>query len=120
MAKILIVDDDVRLGNALSEELKFSGFEVDYVSHADDAFRYLETNKIDVMLLDLKMPDKDGFHVLHEVKEKKYDFKVIVLTAYADIKSAIEAAKLSASDFLSKPYDYDELLKTIDKVLQAG
>lgn len=120
MAKILIVDDDISLGNALSEELKFSGHEVGYVSSADDAFHYLNETGIDVMLLDLKMPDKDGFEVLHEIKEKKYAFKVIVLTAYADIKSAIEAAKLSASDFLSKPYDYDELLKTIDKVLKAG
>lgn len=120
MTKILIVDDDLTLGDALSEELKFSGFEANYVSSADEAFQFLMNNEIDLMLLDLKMPDKDGFHVLHEIKEKKYPFKVIVLTAYADIKSAIEAAKLSAADFLSKPFDYSELLQTIDKVLKAG
>ena len=64
------------------------------------------------------MPGKDGFEVLKEMSEKKIDSKVIVLTAYADVKSAIDSAKMGASDFISKPYDLDELLITIRKVLQ--
>ena len=71
-----------------------------------------------LVLLDLKMPEKDGFFVLETLKARKMDVRVIVLTAYADVKSAIDSAKLGASDFISKPYDFDELLITIRKVLQ--
>ncbi len=70
------------------------------------------------MLLDLKMPGIDGFEVLKEMEYCNLKAKVIVLTAYADVKSAIDSAKMGANDFLSKPYDFDELLITIRKVLQ--
>ena len=62
--------------------------------------------------------EKDGYEVLKEISENKFDVKVVVLTAYADVKSAIDSARLGASDFISKPYDLDELLITIRKVLQ--
>jgi DNA-binding NtrC family response regulator len=64
------------------------------------------------------MPDMDGFDVLRVMEEKDIKSKVIVLTAYADVKSAIDSAKMGASDFISKPYDFDELLITIRRVLQ--
>lgn len=118
MESLLIVDDDVNLCEALSDELKEVGYTVSYVTNADDAISYLGGNKIDLILLDLKMPDKDGFYVLTKLRENDKDVKVIVLTAYADVKSAIDSAKLGASDFVSKPYDLDELIITIRKVLQ--
>ena len=71
-----------------------------------------------MILLDLKIPEKDGFEILKEINEKGRNSKVIVLTAYADVKSAIDSAKMGANDFISKPYDFDELLITIRKVLQ--
>ena len=77
-----------------------------------------EKHRVDLMLLDLKMQGKDGFEVLKDVKANNIKTKVIVLTAYADVKSAIDSAKLGASDFISKPYDFDELIITIRKVLQ--
>jgi FixJ family two-component response regulator len=64
------------------------------------------------------MPGKDGFYVLNKLREYGMNVKVIVLTAYADVKSAIDSAKLGASDFVSKPYDLDDLIITIRKVLQ--
>ena len=119
MESILIVDDDVALGNALSEELTEVGFDAYSVVSADDAFIFLKTHPVDLMLLDLKMPEKDGFYVLHELIKDPNHCKVIVLTAYADVKSAIEAAKTGANDFISKPYDFEELLVTIRKVLNS-
>jgi len=119
MESILIVDDDVALGTALSEELSETGYTTHSVSSADDAFDFLAKNEFDLMLLDLKMPGKDGFYVLYELFKKSSHCKVIVLTAYADVKSAIEAAKIGANDFISKPYDFDELLITIRKVLNS-
>lgn len=119
MESILIVDDDINLCTVLAEELSEIGYTVHTENNADDALLYLDMgNKIDLMLLDLKMPGKDGFYVLQSLQSRKIDIKIIVLTAYADVKSAIDSAKMGASDFISKPYDLDELLITIRKVLQ--
>jgi len=119
MESILIVDDDVNLCTVLEEELIEIGYNAHSVNSADDAMRFLESgNPADLILLDLKMPGKDGFYVLETLKRRKIQVKVIVLTAYADVKSAIDSARLGANDFISKPYDLDELLITIRKVLQ--
>jgi len=118
MESILIVDDDVKLCTVLKEELTEVGYNVDYVNSGFDVFNFLADNHVDLLLLDLKMPGRDGFEVLSDLSNKKMNVKVIVLTAYADVKSAIDSAKMGASDFISKPYDLDELLITIRKVLQ--
>jgi|SRR5690554_325929 len=118
MESILIVDDDISLCTALKDELLEVGYNAEYVNSGDDAFQYLAGNDVDLLLLDLKMPGKDGFDVLKGLNERNIKSKVIVLTAYADVKSAIDSAKMGASDFISKPYDFDELLITIRKVLQ--
>ena len=119
MKNILIVDDDNALCFMLSEELNESGFNSNYVNSADKALEYVEKNNVDLMLLDLKMPEKDGFYVLRNLNDVGKKMKVIVLTAYADDKSAIDSANLCASEFISKPYDYNELVVTINKVLQT-
>ncbi|NCQ18401.1 MAG: hypothetical protein COZ80_03565 [Ignavibacteria bacterium CG_4_8_14_3_um_filter_37_9] len=118
MEAILIVDDDLNLCKVLAEELSEIGYSTTYVTSADAALAYIQKESIDLMLLDLKMPEKDGFDVLRELKVKNVLFKVIVLTAYADVVSAMEAARMGATDFISKPYDFDELIITIRKVLQ--
>lgn len=118
MEAILVVDDDINLCTALKDELTEVGYDANYVANGFDAIEHLRNNKTDLVLLDLKMPDMDGFDVLREMEEKDIKTKVIVLTAYADVKSAIDSAKMGASDFISKPYDFDELLITIRRVLQ--
>lgn len=118
MESILIVDDDISLCTVLKEELSEVGYDAEYVSTSEAAFEYLRNNFTDLLLLDLKMPGRNGFDILREMHENGIKIKVIVLTAYADVKSAIDSAKLGATDFISKPYDFDELLITIRKVLQ--
>jgi len=118
METILIVDDDVNLCTILGEELSEVGYSCYNVNSADSALAFLLERSADLVLLDLKMPEKDGFYVLRKIKEQNIAIKIIVLTAYADVKAAIDSAKLGASDFISKPYDFDELLITIRKVLQ--
>ncbi|HZW38533.1 MAG: response regulator [Syntrophothermus sp.] len=118
MESILIVDDDQNLCKLLQEELSEVGYDVDYLINGIDVLSHLNKNSVDLILLDLKMPGKDGFEVLQDLNKKNIKIKVIVLTAYADVKSAIDSAKLGANDFISKPYDFDELLITIRKVLQ--
>jgi DNA-binding response OmpR family regulator len=118
MESILIVDDDINLCTVLKEELSEVGYTVDYVSDGSGVIPFLENKPVDLMLLDLKMPGKDGFEVLSDLNSNSIKVKVIVLTAYADVKSAIDSAKMGANDFISKPYDLDELLIAIRKVLQ--
>jgi DNA-binding NtrC family response regulator len=121
MESILIVDDDVNLCTVLSEELNTIGYETSYLTNGEEVAKALEIRKVDLLLLDLKMPGTDGFDVLQKINNHNNSCpKVIVLTAYADVKSAIESARLGATDFISKPYDFDELLITIRKVLQSS
>jgi|SRR3990170_6397699 len=118
MESILIVDDDVNLCTILSEELAEVGYETYFLTSGVGVLDYVQNNQVDLILLDLKMPEKDGFEVLNELENANVDVRVIVLTAYADVQSAIDSAKLGANDFISKPYDFDELLITIRKVVQ--
>lgn len=119
MESILIVDDDVSLCTLLSEELKEVGYTTDYVTQAESAFEFLENNnEVDIILLDLKLPGNDGFYILKKLKESGNSSKIIVLTAYADVKSAMDSSRLGADGFIGKPYDLDELIITIRSVLQ--
>lgn len=118
MESILIVDDDVNLCNELNEDLREVGYDTESVYDGNQAVLKIAEKTFDLILLDLKIPEKDGFEILKEINEKGRNSKVIVLTAYADVKSAIDSAKMGANDFISKPYDFDELLITIRKVLQ--
>ena len=118
MESILIVDDDLNLCTMLAEELSEVGYETYFLTNGDRVLEYVQNNQVDLILLDLKMPGKNGFEVLQELEINNIDIRVIVLTAYADVKSAMESAKMGASDFISKPYDFDELLITIRRAVQ--
>lgn len=118
MDSILIVDDDIKLCATLSEDLREIGYYTHFVTSADDAITYLNDSAVDLVLLDLKMPEKNGFFVLKKINSNNYNSRVIVLTANVDVDSAIESAKLGVDDFLRKPYDFDELLITVRRVLQ--
>jgi DNA-binding response OmpR family regulator len=93
MESILIVDDDINLCTVLKEELGEVGYDTRYLNGGERVSNYLKDNHIDLILLDLKMPGKDGFDVLQDMKHLSNSHpKIIVLTAYADVKSAIESA----------------------------
>ena len=118
MESILIVDDDINLCKVLSEELTEIGYDTHFLTSGEDVLDYIKGNRVDLLLLDLKMPGKNGFDLLQELNFENIDMRIIVLTAYADVKSAIDSAKLGANDFISKPYDFDELLITIRRTVQ--
>jgi DNA-binding response OmpR family regulator len=119
MESILIVDDDINLCNFLSEELNALGYETNYLTDGENVAEYLKDNKTDLILLDLNMPGKNGFNVQRELNIHPGNKpKIIILTAYSDVKSAIESARLGASDFLCKPYNFNELLSSIREVIQ--
>jgi two-component system, NtrC family, response regulator AtoC len=116
---ILIVDDEVALSRLLQSDLsEGSYYTVNLASDGAEAINCLQEQVYDVVLLDIKMPRVSGIEVLKFIKEYSPSTQVIMLTNYADVKTAIETTKLGAYDFLSKPYDYDELIATIERAIE--
>ncbi len=121
-AKVLVVDDEESLRFLLTSELEAEAFEVQSASDGEEAIEIVrkkmeEKGKFDVVLLDIRMPKVDGWEVLRFIKSNCPETKVIMLTAYADVKNAIESLRLGASDFISKPYDLDDILTSINRAL---
>jgi DNA-binding NtrC family response regulator len=114
--KILVVDDEIDFLDTIAVRLQMRGFEVTKAPDGETALRAAETNKFDIALLDLKMPGLDGFQVLEKLKEKHDHLEVIILTAHGSVESAFTTSKQGAYDFMTKPYDFDEL---IIKIRQA-
>ncbi len=116
---ILIVDDERSLVQMLQAELETSGrFDVEVALDGAEAINKLQSTLFDVVLLDVKMPRVGGMEVLKYLQENCPTTQVIMLTNYADVKTAIESIKLGAYDFIGKPYDYDELTATIERALE--
>jgi len=118
--KILVVDDEEPLRIVLSAELEGEGYQVTNAGDGQEAINILATTEYDLILLDIKMPNVDGFEVLKYVKEHSPKTKVVMLTGFADLKNAIESKKLGAEDFVSKPYDLVDLLTTVERVLTGA
>jgi DNA-binding NtrC family response regulator len=118
--KILVVDDEEALRVVLSAELDGEGYQVSSAADGQAAINILMTNEFDLILLDIKMPNVDGFEVLKFVKDRWPKTKVVMLTGFADLKNAIESKKLGAEDFVSKPYDLVDLLTTVERVLTSA
>ncbi len=120
MDKILIVDDDDELRENLSEILSSRGFQVEEASSGEDAIKKASTDQFDIVLLDLMMPGIGGMDVLTELRKVKPRTKVIMITAFATIDNAVEAIKKGASDYISKPFQIENLDVTIRRVLEES
>lgn len=116
MAKILVVDDEDSLRTVLSNELQTAGYEVSSASDGDIAIDELKKSNFDVILLDIKMNRVSGFDVLKFIKDSNISIKIVMLTGFADLKNAIEAKKLGAQEFITKPYDINEVFSTLQKL----
>ena len=120
MKKILIVDDDADLRITLSEILKEAGYYVDNASSGSEAIEKAATEAFDIVLLDVMMPEMNGIDVLKELRKIRPKTRVIMITAFATVKSAVDAIKRGASDYISKPFNIDELLAIIGQVLEEA
>jgi CheY-like chemotaxis protein len=96
--RILVVDDEEALRVVLSAELEGEGYQVTSAADGQEAINILTTKEFDLILLDIKMPNVDGFEVLKFVKERWPQTKVVMLTGFADLKNAIESKKLGAEE----------------------
>jgi two-component system, NtrC family, response regulator AtoC len=117
MAHILIVEDDINLGQILFQELKTHGHDLELVENAESAMARINKYIYDLMLTDLKLPGMDGIELLKKVKAANQTTMVIVMTGYATVDTAVVAMKNGAQDFIQKPFGLHEIVQKIDDAL---
>ncbi len=113
---VLVIDDDARVLRTFSRNLRLAGYEVLTASRGAAGLQLFEEAHPDVVLVDVRMPDMDGFEVLHAIRERDAEAEVILVTGHGDMDTAIEALRAGASDFIPKPVEQ----KTLHSVLHRA
>src|SRR5271167_1547077 len=116
LLNLVIVDDERAVRDVCREVAQSVGFNVTVVESAEHAYRLLETQAIDVVLLDLKLPGAGGLEALRKIKQRHPDAEVVVVTGYATVQSAVQAMKNGAYDYVTKPFTIDELKLLLERV----
>jgi DNA-binding NtrC family response regulator len=116
--KILVIEDELSVRLGISCTLEGDGYKIAASDNGNDGIRLFEKEGFDVVVTDLRLPGADGIEVLKAVKKISPDTGVIVITAFADVKTAVEAMREGAYDYISKPFDPDELLIVIDRFIK--
>jgi len=117
---ILVVDDEPNARNSLAEILRLEDFRVATAANGEAALEALEQEKFDVMLLDLKMPGMDGVEVLNKIKTNWPKTKVVMITGYSTVDTAVQALRLGAFNFIEKPFTPDMLISAVKEVFGAS
>lgn len=117
--RVLIVEDEKLIRWSLRQKLETHQYSVKGVENGELAFAELDAGIFDLILLDYKLPDTTGLDILRKIRETDQDVVVIMMTAHSSIESAVDAIKLGAYDYITKPFDMDELLRTIEKALET-
>jgi DNA-binding NtrC family response regulator len=116
--KILIVDDELSVRQSLQEWFLEDGFDVETAEDGAAALRRMDAGPYDIILLDLKMPGMDGITVQKRIRDVDKDACIVILTAYASVETAVEALKLGAFDYVTKPVDPDDLSNLVKNALK--
>jgi DNA-binding NtrC family response regulator len=106
---IIIVDDESIVCDSLAEWFRQDGYRVDIANNAKEALRLVGKNDYDIALVDIRMPGMDGLELQTHLAEAKPDMTIIIMTAYSSVESAVKALKAGAYDYITKPFDPDEL-----------
>jgi DNA-binding NtrC family response regulator len=114
---VLVVDDDENIRRLLSELLKMLDYEVTCAVNGQDALQIYQRGRFDIVLSDLMMKPMDGLELLNKIKEINPTVIFIMITGYPSIKSTIEAIRKGASDYITKPFNIDELNMKIERAL---
>jgi nucleotide-binding universal stress UspA family protein/FixJ family two-component response regulator len=114
---ILIVEDEAIMRESLQDWLTDGGYQVETVDEGEKALKAIAEQDFGVVILDLRLPGKDGLEVLKEAREKRPKLRGIIITAYPSVHSAVEAMKEGAIDYLAKPFDLNELEKVVRETL---
>ena len=118
MSRVLVVDDEQSMRQMVAIALRGEGHDVVMAEDGEVAAREIRANKVDVIVSDIKMPGFDGIRLLRFAREHCPETEVILMTAFTSTESAIEALRLGAYDYISKPFEIDELLLTVQQALE--
>lgn len=116
--KILVVDDDAIVIKSCRRILESEGFEVSTVPSAEQALEAVKNSDFDLLLIDVKMPERDGMYLLREIKKNWPEMPSIVMSGYPTPETIAEVLRLGASLFIPKPFRPDELMKSVRQVIQ--
>ena len=111
---VLVVDDELLIRKSLGKVLRASGYTVDLASTGAEGLEKVGSLKPQVMILDMRLPDTDGVSVLRRARELDPLLQVIIITAYGDVQTAVDAMKHGACDFLRKPYEMEDIVMAVD------
>jgi diguanylate cyclase (GGDEF)-like protein len=117
--KILVVDDEDNVRHSLTELLEIKNFCVTATASAEHALKLLEQTAFDLVLSDLLMPRIDGIALAKAIREMGLNVPVVVMTGYASIETAVESMKAGASDFITKPFNMDQITIVINRTLES-
>src|ERR1035437_9051963 len=115
--RVLVVDDELDIREGLETLLHLEGYSVDLAANGTEGLRKIESRAYDMVLLDLMMPDRSGMDVLRDVRGRDRETPIFMITAYGSVEAAVEALKLGANDYFSKPWDNEKLLIEIDRMI---
>jgi len=115
---ILIVDDEDIVLESCRRVLEADGFEVTLASSAEDALEIMKHRLPVALLMDIKMPERDGIYLMERIRKKWLEIPVIVMTGYPTSETIAEAAMMGAATLISKPFTPDELVETVSRVLK--
>ncbi|HTE50333.1 MAG TPA: sigma-54 dependent transcriptional regulator [Kofleriaceae bacterium] len=116
--RLLVVEDDDAMRDLLVEELSEAGFQVIGARGGRDGIDHVRRERIDLVITDLRMPDLDGFDLIRDVKATPHSPHIVMITAFGSIETAIKAVKLGAYDYITKPFEMEELVLVADKALE--
>ena len=115
--KILVIDDELMARYAVQQVLK-DRYSIFLAAGGKEGLDFMAQNPVDLVVLDIKMPDMDGVTVLREIKKRYPDTEVVLLTAYAGVETAQSALRLGALDYLTKPFDKDDVINVVERGLR--
>jgi DNA-binding NtrC family response regulator len=116
-AKVLVVDDEPDIRESLELVLGDAGYAVETAQNGTEGLQKMASRGYDLVLLDLMMPDRSGMDVLSEVRERDRETPIFMITAYGSVEAAVQALKLGANDYFSKPWDNEKLVIEIERMI---
>ena len=118
--KILVIDDEAGIGDILQKILVREGHEVLTATNGKDGIKHVKKGSVDMVILDIKMPEMDGIEVLEKIHEIDKNIVVVMLTAYGTLGTAREAMRLGAYDYITKPFDNEFVTAMVKEGLESA
>lgn len=120
MARILVIDDEEKMRHLLAIMLEREGHNVERASDGLEGYEMIEESPFDMVISDIKMPKMDGIELLEKINEQAFSCPVVFITAFATVDSAVEAMRIGAADYITKPFDADRIQLTVERTLKLS